>query len=98
MFALLFAVVPVAVAAAKENFGDRGLYAVGMIAGLSDVDAITLSTLQLVQGGKVGADTAWRVILVASMSNLVFKAATVAVLGNRPLFTQVRTVFPCAFV
>src|SRR5437879_4024958 len=38
--------------------------------------ALGLATVQLVQEGKLGADTAWRVILAASMSNVVFKAAT----------------------
>ena len=98
MFAVLFAVVLLAVAAAKENFGDRGLYVVGVLAGLTDVDAITLSTVQLVQDGKLGVDTAWRVIVAASMSNVVFKAATAAVLGNRQLLTKVGPFFGTALV
>ena len=98
MFAVLFAVVLLAVAAAKENFGDRGLYVVGVLAGLTDVDAITLSTVQLVQDGKLGADTAWRVIVAASMSNVVFKAATAAVLGNRQLLTKVGPFFGTALL
>ena len=98
MFAVLFAVVLLAVAAAKENFGDRGLYVVGVLAGLTDVDAITLSTVQLVQDGKLGVDTAWRVIVAASMSNVVFKAATAAVLGNRQLLTKVGPFFGTALL
>ena len=97
-FAVLFGVVLLAVAAAKENFGDRGLYVVGVLSGLTDMDAITLSTVQLVKEGKVGADTGWRLILVASMSNLVFKAATVAVIGNRALLARAGTFFGLAFV
>ena len=98
VFAGLFSVVLLTVAAAKENFGDGGLYVVGLIAGLTDVDAITLSTVQLVQKGNLGADTAWRVILTASMSNMVFKAATVAMLGDRQLLTRAGTFFGGALV
>ena len=54
--------------------------------------------MQLVQDGKLGADTAWRVILAASMSNVVFKAATAAVLGNRQLLTKVGPFFGTALV
>jgi uncharacterized membrane protein (DUF4010 family) len=98
IFAALFAVVWLAVAAAKENFGDRGLYVVGVLSGLTDMDAITLSTAQFVQDGKLSTETGWRLILVASMSNLVFKAGTVAIIGNRALLVRAGTFFGLAFV
>ena len=52
-----------AVAAAKEHFGETGLFLVASLSGLTDVDAITLSTAQLIQSGHVSTDTGWRMIL-----------------------------------
>ena len=42
-FGALFAVVPSAVKIVQENFLPGGLYAVAALAGLTDIDAITLS-------------------------------------------------------
>ncbi len=96
LFAFLYAVVLLAVAWAKERFGSSGLYGVALISGLTDVDAITLSTAQLVEAGRVTAAEAWRVILVASLSNFVFKAGIVAALGQRRLLGTIAFVFGVA--
>jgi uncharacterized membrane protein (DUF4010 family) len=97
-FGLLYAVVLLAVAWAKEHFGSGGLYAVALISGLTDVDAITLSTAQLVEAGRVAAGEGWRVILVASLSNFVFKAGIVAILGRGRLLGRIALVFGAALV
>lgn len=97
-FALLFAVVLVSVAAAKDKFGNQGLYVVGVLSGLTDMDAITLSTVQLVRDEKISVETAWRLLLVSALSNLVFKTATIAILGNRQLLVRAGLFFAIAFV
>ncbi|MEW6734716.1 MAG: MgtC/SapB family protein [Acidobacteriota bacterium] len=84
-FGLLYAIVLFAVAAAKETFGDKGLFIVAGISGLTDVDAITLSTSQLVIAGRLSAQSGWKLILLATMSNLGFKAIIVTILGHRQL-------------
>ena len=96
-FGLLYAIVILSVAAAKEYFGNEGLYIVAAISGLTDVDAITLSTSQLVEAGRLGATTGWRIILIATLSNLAFKGATVAMLGARRLFVLIATLYGIAF-
>ena len=98
LFALLYAGVLFAVAAVKEHFGDSGLYAVAGISGLTDVDAITLSTTQLVKTGRLPIDTGWRMILLAGLSNIVFKGLAVAVLGDRRLLKRIAVVFGIALV
>lgn len=95
-FAVLFVLVLLAVAAAKERFGDRGLYAVALLSGLVDMDAITLSTAQLVRRGELDGGIAGRVILVAAMANLVFKAGVVAMIGSRNLARHVALLFGSA--
>lgn len=83
MFGLLYIVVLYGVALAKQHFGTAGLYAVAAVSGLTDMDAITLSTAKLVNDGHVDADTGWRVILLGGIANLAFKAGLAGVLGAR---------------
>jgi uncharacterized membrane protein (DUF4010 family) len=96
IFAGLYAVVILAVAAAKEHFGAGGLYVVAVLSGLTDMDAITLSTANLVENGRLAAERGWRVILVASLANLVFKAGIVGFLGARALLTRLLLMFALA--
>jgi len=96
VFGALYALVLLAVAFARERFGNAGLYTVAAISGLTDVDAITLSTSRLVEGAGLDVRTGWRAILLASLSNLVFKAGIVAVLGDRRLFGRVALLFGAA--
>jgi uncharacterized membrane protein (DUF4010 family) len=78
-----------AVAAAKSHFGDRGLYVVAVLSGLTDVDAITLSTSQLVGLERLDPDQAWRIIVIALMSNVFFKAGIIAAIGHKELLSKV---------
>ncbi len=85
VFGLLYAGVLWAVAVARDGYGAAGLYTVAVLSGLTDVDAITLSSAQLVQSGSLAPATAWRAILIAVLANSSFKFAVVAVLGGRHL-------------
>jgi uncharacterized membrane protein (DUF4010 family) len=92
-FGFLYAVILLAAAFAKERYGSSGLYVVAGLSGLTDVDAITLSTSQMVNLNRIDADQGWRLIVVATMSNLVFKAFIVAVLGHRRLLARIGGCF-----
>ena len=96
LFGALYAAVLLAVAFARDRFGTAGLYTVAAISGLTDVDAITLSTSRLVEGGQIDPDTGWRAILLASMSNLGFKAGIVAALGAKALLGRIALLFGTA--
>ncbi|RMH23828.1 MAG: DUF4010 domain-containing protein [Planctomycetota bacterium] len=84
IFGALYALVLLAVAAAEDLVGAAGLYAVAVLSGLTDMDAVTLSTARLVSegAGGVSAATGWRLILVALASNMAFKAGLAASLGG----------------
>ncbi len=97
IFAGLYALVSFIVAATKEEFGVQALYPVAVLSGLTDMDAITLSTSQLVNQGRLETQTAWRLVLVASLANLIFKAGIVAVIGGRALLKYVVAAFGAAF-
>lgn len=98
LFGALYAAVLLAVAFAKERFGESGIYAVAALSGLTDMDAITLSTAQLVRAEELDPSTAWRAIVVGTLANLAFKGAAVAVLGNLRLFVHVALAFAASAV
>jgi uncharacterized membrane protein (DUF4010 family) len=81
-FGLLFGVITFAGKAAQVYLGDAGLYLAGAIAGLTDVDAITLSMAQLAHADAANAHPAARAIVIAVASNTLFKAGIVAFLGG----------------
>jgi uncharacterized membrane protein (DUF4010 family) len=84
-FGLLYCLVLFISAAVTEQFGESMLYPIAAISGLTDVDAITLSIGRLFVESRIDTDIAWRVIFVASLSNLAFKAGVVAVIGGAHL-------------
>ncbi|MFO7831112.1 MAG: MgtC/SapB family protein [Desulfuromonadaceae bacterium] len=85
LFGFLYALVLLAVSAAKDIWGDSGVYAVSFLSGLTDVDAITLSNAHLVQTGTLEAGKAGISILIAFAANMAFKLAMVAAVGTRQM-------------
>jgi uncharacterized membrane protein (DUF4010 family) len=98
VFGALYAVVLLAVAIVRHHFGSAGLYVVAVLSGLTDMDAITLSTARLVERGKLATDTGWRVILLAGLANLLFKGVVVVALGSRALALRIILLFAAAAV
>ena len=92
-FAGLYAVIVLAVAASKNYFGLSGMYVVALLSGLTDVDAITLSTAEMIDREAIESNVGWRMMLVAALSNLAFKACAVAVLGHRRMFFLMAVLF-----
>ncbi len=82
-FGALFAVVLLAVKIVQEHFPPSGLYAVAALAGLTDVDAITLSMAEFAQSGE--ARVAVIAIVIAALSNTIVKCAMAFSLGGAAL-------------
>ncbi len=97
-FGLLYGVVLLGVAAARRWLSEGGLYAVAALSGLTDVDAITLSTVQLARAGRIDAGIGWQLILIGVMANLVFKAAAAVALGDPRLRPWVVRLFGAGLV
>jgi len=98
-FGLMYAGVIFFAAAAEHYLGSSGLYAVAAISGLTDMDAITLSSARLVQDDRLAASDAWRAVLIAATANMVFKAGMIATLGSRGLLRRVVVLYgACAVV
>jgi uncharacterized membrane protein (DUF4010 family) len=96
IFAVLFALVTLGTEAARDYLGAGGMYGVALLSGLHDVDAITLSTARFVRQQKFDANTGWRLILAASLSNVAMKGVLAAALGQRRLFWWVAAPFAAA--
>ena len=98
VFAAMYAIVLIALAAAKAHMGPEAIYVVSAISGLTDMDAITLSTANLANSDASMLADGWRLIVVATLANLVFKAVMVAMLGGRRLFLEVSLLFAIPMV
>jgi len=84
-FGLLYAGVLFAAAWLSDLVGSQGVYAVALVSGLTDVDAITLSSLRLFNLGNLAADQTATAILLAIISNIVFKSGLASVIGGAAL-------------
>ena len=93
IFAFLYAAISFISEAVKARFGDQGLYVVSIISGLTDLDAITLSTARMTENKEIEASLGWRLVLLAVLSNLVFKGILSIVLGNGYLGRMISLLF-----
>jgi uncharacterized membrane protein (DUF4010 family) len=84
-FGLLYALVLFFSAWLSNIAGSKGLYAVAIVSGLTDVDAITLSSLRLYELGKLESTQAITAIALAFLANLVFKFGLIATIGGAKL-------------
>lgn len=81
-FGLLFGVVVFIAKAAQVYLGDAGLYLAAGIAGLTDVDAITLAMADLTQSDESNLEIASRAIVIAVLANTLVKSSMAASLGS----------------
>lgn len=84
VFGVLLSVFFVAGAYVQDRLGDTGLYATAAVAGLVDVDAISL-TLAHGAGSGLDAATAERGIVLAALVNTASKAAIASAIGGIPM-------------
>jgi uncharacterized membrane protein (DUF4010 family) len=82
-FAAFFAVVLLIVKLVQMYFPGRGLYMVAALAGLTDVDAITLSMAEYARGGDTRV--AVNSIVIAALTNTLVKCGMAAWLGGAAL-------------
>ena len=85
-FGLLYALILLVTKAAEVYIGERGLYLTSFLAGLADVDAITLSIADLTKTGQgVALSTGKIAVILAAISNTAAKGVLVFSLGSRSL-------------
>lgn len=91
-FAMLFAVVLLGSKAATTWLGARGAYAAAALAGMADVDAITLSIARLAHGS-LPPRVAVLSIFLAAASNTAVKAILAAKLGGWAFGRRIASAF-----
>ncbi len=92
-FGVLYAVILFALAASESYVGDQGLYLVAAFSGLTDMDAITLSTARMALEDDHIMRTGWRLIVIGALANLIFKAGIIGTIGDKRLFRQIVLLF-----
>jgi uncharacterized membrane protein (DUF4010 family) len=92
-FGLLYVVVLLAAAWMEALAGSRGMYVVALVSGLTDVDAITLSSLRLFNLGQLSEHQTVTAIALAFISNIAFKFGMVMFIGGWHLARHVATGF-----
>lgn len=98
VFGILYALITLAVAAVKQHFPPTALYAVAILSGLTDMDAITLSLARMVQGNQLEPVNAWRLVLAASLANFLFKGVVAAFLGGWRFGLRLAPFFAAALI
>jgi uncharacterized membrane protein (DUF4010 family) len=88
-FGALYAVVLVISAWLADTTGDRGLYALAFASGLTDVDAITLSSLRLRSTSVLTDLQTLTAIVIAILANIALKTALVFGVGGRTIGSRV---------
>ncbi len=89
----VFVVTLFGVKAAASRFGSDAIYATSAIAGLVDVDAISLSMADLVGTRRLIASLAVQGVLIAIASNAVFKTGIAFAAGARALAWRLGAAF-----
>jgi uncharacterized membrane protein (DUF4010 family) len=85
MFAGMYALVLLAAAWLSDVVGTGGLFGLSFISGLTDVDAITLSSSRLANQGSIDIRSAAVAITLAVIANVLFKAVVSVAVGGRML-------------
>jgi uncharacterized membrane protein (DUF4010 family) len=95
-FGAIYGAVLLGVSWLNDVAGSAGLYVLAFISGLTDVDAIGLSTMRAYTQSELTADVAVTAISIALVSNLLLKAAAAWAVGGRLL--AARLLWPFAAI
>ncbi len=92
-FALLYIAVALLMYGTRHWLGNTFAYLSGAIAGIADIDAITISTARWASSGRGNTADAANIILLAVMSNSLFKLSVSLVAGTAGVRKPVLTGF-----
>ncbi len=84
-FGLLYTVILLVSSVAEYYFGDTGVLLSSMVSGLANVNAVTLSVVELNRSGSVSLDVASLALMLAIVANLLSKGGIVIFGGNPQL-------------
>jgi len=88
-FAAIYAAVTLLLAAARETFGDAGVFGVSAVAALAGADAPALSLARLSVDGRLPLDTAALAVVVVAIGTTLGKIGILLVVGREPFARRV---------
>lgn len=97
IFGLIYSVILIVVSYANSQFGTKGIYVSSAIAGLTDIDAITISMSKLA-GDSIIALTAQNAILLATLCNTIVKIGIALWAGSKSLRRYILVGYGLMFV
>ena len=97
VFGALYMVILLVVSYANENLGESGILISSAIAGISDIDAITISVAKL-SGNPLSINLAGMAILIASISNTLIKMGIGIYAGSSALRRHLYLGYGVVFV
>jgi uncharacterized membrane protein (DUF4010 family) len=87
-FAAFYAAILLLSAWLADLAGSMGVYAVALVSGLTDMDAITLSSIRLHGAGTLSSSQLAIAVWLALTGNVVFKLGIVRIAGSAELFKR----------
>jgi uncharacterized membrane protein (DUF4010 family) len=84
-FGVIYGLVLFITKALQHYYGEAGVFFASFLSGIIDVDAITLSLSNMAKNGVIDMDVAVKSILIAVMSNSIFKYLYIVIFGNKIL-------------
>jgi len=93
VFAGLYTLILLAAAWLSDRVGSGGLFGLSFLSGLTDVDAITLSSSRLAVQDAIGLADAATAVAIAVGSNMLFKSIVALTVGGRALGPAVIVAF-----
>ena len=93
IFAALLAIIALASRFGADQFGEGALFVIGLLSGLADVDAMTLTAGRQASEGVISERAAGGAVLAAVASNIAVKGAMAASIGGRRVGVYVGGVF-----
>lgn len=93
LFAAVYALILLAAAWLSDVVGSGGLFVLSFVSGLTDVDAITLSSARLAEQGNISLVESATAITLAVAANMIFKAGVSIVVGGRTVGRLVAIAF-----
>ncbi len=104
MFGLFYTFILILSKLAHHYLGSLGLYFVGFISGIADVDPATVSMAQLSKQQLVTLRVALIAVMISSITNTVVKGIFATMFGDRKLYTMlwrafaILTIFGIVFI
>jgi uncharacterized membrane protein (DUF4010 family) len=92
-FAMLLALIALASKFGADQFGEQAIYLVGLISGIADVDALTLTAGRQAAQGGVSAIAAGGAVMLAVSSNIIVKAIIASAIAGPKTGYVVSAVF-----